>query len=118
MAGDTNGRKEPPVTYGFYDRLKAEFPSQVIVDMTEVCNLACIHCPHPAFKQSEHYAARHLDPELNRKLVDEVALVGPEDRIRDRLQAWKEAGKKKHVGSLLAGTGDIGALRVLAEEVL
>ena len=51
-------------------------------------------------------------------LVDEVALVGPEDRIRDRLQAWKEAGKKKHVGSLLAGTGDINTLRVLAEEVL
>jgi alkanesulfonate monooxygenase SsuD/methylene tetrahydromethanopterin reductase-like flavin-dependent oxidoreductase (luciferase family) len=51
-------------------------------------------------------------------LVDEVALVGPEDRIRDRLQAWKEAGKKKHVGSLLAGTGDINALRVLAEEML
>jgi alkanesulfonate monooxygenase SsuD/methylene tetrahydromethanopterin reductase-like flavin-dependent oxidoreductase (luciferase family) len=26
-------------------------------------------------------------------LVDEVALVGSADRIRDRLQAWKEAGK-------------------------
>jgi F420-dependent oxidoreductase-like protein len=51
-------------------------------------------------------------------LVDEVALVGPEDRIRDRLQAWKEAGKKKHVGSLLAATGDIDTIRVLAEEVL
>ncbi len=51
-------------------------------------------------------------------LVDEVALVGPEDRIRDRLQAWKEAGAKRHVGSLLAGTGDVNALRVLAEEVL
>ena len=51
-------------------------------------------------------------------LVDEVALVGPADRIRDRLGAWKEAGAKNHVGSLLAGTGDINALRVLAEEVL
>jgi len=51
-------------------------------------------------------------------LVDEVALVGPADRIRDRLQAWKEAGSKKHVGSLLAGTGDVAALRVLAEELL
>ena len=51
-------------------------------------------------------------------LVDEVALVGPEDRIRDRLQAWKEAGQKRHVGSLLAGTGDAKALRVLAEELL
>ena len=52
------------------------------------------------------------------ELVDDVALVGSADRIRDRLQAWKEAGAKRHVGSLLAGTGDVKALRVLAEEVL
>ncbi len=52
------------------------------------------------------------------QLVDDVALVGPADRIRDRLKAWKQAGSKKHVGSLLAGTGDIKALRVLAEEIL
>ena len=64
------------VKYGFYDRLKAEFPSQIIVDMTEVCNLACIHCPHPEFKKSEHYAARYLDPDLNVKLVDEVREFG------------------------------------------
>ena len=51
-------------------------------------------------------------------LVDEVALVGPADRIRDRLQAWKAAGRERRVGSLLAGTGDVKALRVLAEEVL
>lgn len=51
-------------------------------------------------------------------LVDDVALVGPADRIRDRLQAWKEAGAKRHVGSLLAGTSDVNALRVLAEEIL
>lgn len=61
-----------PVRYGFHGRLKAEFPSQVIVDITEVCNLACIHCPHPEFKKSAHYAARYLEPELNVKLVDEV----------------------------------------------
>ena len=62
--------------YGFHDRLQAEFPSQVIVDVTEVCNLACIHCPHPEFKKSAHYAARYLEPELNAKLVDEVAEHG------------------------------------------
>jgi len=44
--------------------------------------------------------------------------VGPADRIRDRLLVWKEAGAKRHVGSLLAGTGDVNALRVLAEEML
>jgi len=60
------------IEYGFYGRLKAEFPSQVIVDATEVCNLECIHCPHPQFKKSEHYEGRFLEPELNAKLVDEV----------------------------------------------
>ncbi len=58
--------------YGFYDRLSADFPSQIIVDVTEICNLACIHCPHPSFKQSEYYGAKLLSPELNKKMVDEV----------------------------------------------
>jgi pyruvate-formate lyase-activating enzyme len=62
--------------YGFQGRLTEGFPSQVNVDVTEVCNLACIHCPHPAFKQSSHYAAAYLDPALNRKLVDEVRAHG------------------------------------------
>ena len=62
--------------YGFYDRLTADFPSQLIVDATEICNLACIHCPHPQFKQSEHYAGCSLTPDLNAKLVDEVAQYG------------------------------------------
>jgi F420-dependent oxidoreductase-like protein len=51
-------------------------------------------------------------------LVDGVALVGSADRIRDRLGAWKEAGRKRHVGSLLVGSGDLRALRLLAEEIL
>ena len=50
-------------------------------------------------------------------LVDDVSLVGPEARIRDRLQLWKEAGKQGHVGSMLIGGGG-PALRVLAEEIL
>jgi F420-dependent oxidoreductase-like protein len=52
------------------------------------------------------------------ELVDECALVGPADRVRDRLQIWKEAGKKGHVGSMLAGAGSADALRLLAEEIL
>ena len=62
--------------YGFYGRLTEQFPSQVIVDVTELCNLACIHCPHPTFKESEHYGGRHLDPALNTKLVDELRDFG------------------------------------------
>jgi MoaA/NifB/PqqE/SkfB family radical SAM enzyme len=62
--------------YHFYGRLTADFPSQVIVDATEVCNLACIHCPHPEFKKSEHYDARYLDVDMHHKMVDEVMQYG------------------------------------------
>ena len=51
-------------------------------------------------------------------LVDEVALVGPADRIRERLQIWREAGAKRHVGSLLARHSSVEAVRLLAEELL
>jgi alkanesulfonate monooxygenase SsuD/methylene tetrahydromethanopterin reductase-like flavin-dependent oxidoreductase (luciferase family) len=52
------------------------------------------------------------------KLVDEVALVGPKERIVERLQAWKAAGAKGHVGSMLIGSGQPEALEVLAAEML
>lgn len=65
-----------PVAYGFGGRLTSSFPSQILMDITEVCNLACTHCPHPSFKQSQHYGARYLDPDLNAKMVEEVRLHG------------------------------------------
>jgi F420-dependent oxidoreductase-like protein len=45
-------------------------------------------------------------------LVDEVALCGPRDRIRDGLAAWREAG----VTTLLVA-GDVAAVRTMAELV-
>src|SRR5262245_57424364 len=61
-----------PSPYGFSGRLTADFPSQIVVDITQVCNLACIHCPHPEFKCSQHYTNAFLPPELNAKMVSEV----------------------------------------------
>lgn len=61
------------MSYGFGGRLTEGFPSQVIIDLTEVCNLACIHCPHPEFKVGPHYGARFLDGALNAKAVSEVS---------------------------------------------
>ena len=43
-------------------------------------------------------------------LIDEVALVGPAERIRDRLDAWRDAG----VTTLLVGTADARTLRAMA----
>ncbi len=62
--------------YDFGGRLTAGFPSQILMDITEVCNLACTHCPHPSFVKSEHYAGRHLDPALNEKMIEEVRKHG------------------------------------------
>jgi len=52
------------------------------------------------------------------ELVDEVALVGPEARIRERLAAWKKAGDKQHVGSMLVAGASPEGMRLLAETML
>jgi perosamine synthetase len=75
-AGAAPARSGGDSHYGFGGRLTASFPSQVIVDVSEVCNLACVHCEHPEFKRSHHYAARMLDVMLHEKLVDEVRTAG------------------------------------------
>ena len=45
------------------------------------------------------------------RFADEISLAGPPERIRDRLAAWKAST----VTTLIAGTRDKEALRVLAE---
>lgn len=69
---NTMQNNEATTEYDFGGRLTAKFPSQVIIDITEVCNLECIHCPHPEFKKSKYYDTRYLDTSLNAKIVDEV----------------------------------------------
>ena len=51
-------------------------------------------------------------------LIDESALVGPPERIKDRLQVWKERAKDSSIGTMLLGSASIEALRVVAEAVL
>jgi len=49
--------------------------------------------------------------EVPDQFADEISLVGSPARIRDRLQAWKQTP----ITTILAGTRDAAALRVLAE---
>jgi F420-dependent oxidoreductase-like protein len=48
------------------------------------------------------------------RFVDDVALVGPAGRIRERLAAWKASG----VTDLIVGAGQPDALELLAKEAL
>ena len=52
------------------------------------------------------------------ELIDRVALVGPAERIKERLQRWKTAGANGHVGSMLLGSQQPEALEVIAGEML
>lgn len=52
------------------------------------------------------------------ELIDACHLVGPADRIRDRLQRWQAAGKQGHVSSMLLGCQQPEALALVAETML
>ena len=51
-------------------------------------------------------------------LIDEISLVGPAARIRDRLEAWKAAGRAGHVGTMVLRGASKDAMRLIAEAVL
>jgi uncharacterized protein with ACT and thioredoxin-like domain len=51
-------------------------------------------------------------------LIDETSLVGPKERITERLQAWKAVARDHRVGSLVLAGATAEALRVVAEAVL
>jgi F420-dependent oxidoreductase-like protein len=51
-------------------------------------------------------------------LLDEISLVGPKERIIERLAPWKEAGKRGEVGTMLLGVHDPAVLELFAKELL
>ena len=46
-------------------------------------------------------------------LVEDVALIGPKEKIRDDLEAWRES-----IATTLLVSGDVATLRTMAELVL
>jgi F420-dependent oxidoreductase-like protein len=51
-------------------------------------------------------------------LIDETSLVGPKERVRERLQAWQAIAKDHRLGSLVLAGADVAALRAVAEAAL
>lgn len=62
--------------YTFSQRLPESFPSQIVVDVTERCNLACAHCLHGDFVRHPSYAGRDMDEAIHDKLIHEAATDG------------------------------------------
>jgi len=63
----------------------------------------------------KHHEAAAAVPD---KLVDEIALVGPAARIKERLEAWKKAGKQGEVGTMLLAGASPEAMQLIANEML
>jgi radical SAM protein with 4Fe4S-binding SPASM domain len=56
--------------------LSAAFPSQLNVDVTEFCNLACIHCPYESAVKPKGKARQQFPANLHAKIVAEIATAG------------------------------------------
>ena len=80
--------KAEPVAEGSHDFVEphhAEFPPIIIVAVTNVCDMACIHCAHPVMKKSPDYKPAYMDPAVHTKLIEEVK------QFKDKLWVFRYA---------------------------
>ena len=61
---------------------------------------------------------QEAEAEVPNQLLDDVALVGPRERIIERLAPWKEAARRGQVGTMLLGVHDTEVLELFARELL
>ncbi len=64
-----------PVAEGRFDFVEphhAEFPPILIVAVTHLCDMACIHCAHPVIKRDPGYRATFMKPEIHSRIVEET----------------------------------------------
>lgn len=54
-----------------------EFPPQVIIESTSVCNQKCIHCNHRIMERTK----KHMDTDLFKKIVDEIVAIEPNTEV-------------------------------------
>jgi radical SAM protein with 4Fe4S-binding SPASM domain len=77
--------------HGFVKPEHAEFPPIIIIAVTNVCDMACIHCAHPVMKAQEGYKGSFMDPAIHTKIVDEVK------NYRDQLWVYRYAADGESV---------------------
>lgn len=59
--------------HGFLGEADKRFPPMIIVDITNVCDLSCIHCAHLVIRKDSEYRPKFMDIEIFKKIVDEVS---------------------------------------------
>lgn len=72
-------------------------PEQLQIEPTVACNFRCKHCPHGEYSRQTDGRARHMDPALFRKIVDEVPTLK-----EIKLQGLGEPLLCPHLGEMMA----------------
>ena len=55
------------------NKTDAEFPPILIVNITNVCNLACIHCPHRTIKKRPGYRPQFMSEQVFERIAAEAS---------------------------------------------
>ncbi len=71
--------------HGFVEPKHAEFPPILIIAVTNVCDMACVHCAHPVIKKDKEYRAAYMAPEIHTRIVEETK------RFKDQLWVFRYA---------------------------
>lgn len=61
------------VRYGFRNEQEELFPLMVVMEITNVCNLKCIHCPYVFISRQPGYKPKHMAWDVYKKISDEVS---------------------------------------------
>jgi molybdenum cofactor biosynthesis enzyme MoaA len=51
---------------------KREFPPMIILDVTNICNLKCIHCPQPQIQAEKGFAVKHMPFAVFESIVSQL----------------------------------------------
>ena len=92
------GPPEPPepVAAGRFDFVEPaheSFPPILIIAVTNLCDMACIHCAHPVVKKSPGYRGTFMDAEIHSKIVEETR------RFRDQLYVFRYAADGESIAA-------------------
>ncbi len=71
--------------FGFVEPEHRDYPPIIIVAVTNVCDMACVHCAHPVMKKTPGYRGTFMDPAVHTKLVEETK------RFKDQLWVFRYA---------------------------
>ncbi len=74
-----------PGRYGFVEPGHAEFPPILIVAVTNLCDMACVHCAHPVIKKDPDYRGGFMPEDVHARIVEQTR------PFRDRLWVFRYA---------------------------